>query len=160
MIKGTYNKEMNVMKTLNIPYELLQTIVSDETFSDSYRVILSHCDISEDSACNLARQILQAFFANAKQFGLDIPQYTIPEAEPFGSTREPSFDLDSEYQFELKVGQEWMHIDTKNIYTIIGPLRVRMDVEIGWNELVEYQNKEGHRFAQPLSLFLQRFARA
>ena len=145
------------MQTLNIPYALLQTIVDDETFSDEYRVILSHCDTSEDAACILARQILQAFFANAQQFGLDFPHYTIPEAEPFTSKHEPTRDLDSEYQYEFKSGQEWMHIDTKNTYTIVGPLRVRMDVEVGWIEMVEYQNQAGYRFAQPLSLFLQKF---
>lgn len=145
------------MQTLNIPYALLQTVVDDETFSDEYRVILSHCDTSEDAACILARQILQAFFTNAQQFGLNFPQYVIPEAEPFTSTHEPTRNLDSEYQFEFKSGQEWMHIDTKNTYTIIGPLRVRMDVEVGWNEMVEYQNEVGQRFAQPLSLFLQKF---
>lgn len=145
------------MQTLNIPYALLQTVVDDEGFSDNYRVILSHCDTSEDAACILARQILQAFFTNAQQFGLDFPQYEIPGAEPYTSSHQPMRDLDSDYQFEFKSGQEWMHIDTKNVYTIVGPLRVRMDVVVGWNELVEYQNKRGHRFAQPLPLFLQKF---
>lgn len=145
------------MQTLDIPYALLQTIVDDETFSDEYRTILSHCDTSEDAACILARQILQAFFTNAQQFGLDIPQYTIPEAEPYISSHESMGELNSDYRVEIKSGQEWMHIDTKNIYTIVGPLRVRMDVEVGWIDLVEYQNIQGHRFAQPLSLFLQKF---
>ena len=145
------------MQTLNIPYALLQTVVDDEGFSDNYRVILSHCDTSEDAACILARQILQAFFTNAQQFGLEFPQYVIPEAEPYTSSLEPTRELNSDYQFEFKSGQEWMHVGTKNIYTIVGPLRVRMDAEIGWNELVEYQNEQGHRFAQPLPLFLQKF---
>ena len=145
------------MHTLNIPYALLQTIVDDETFSDEYRTILSHCDTSEDAACILARQILQAFFTNAQRFGLDFPHYTIPEAEPYISSNESMGELNSDYRVEIKSGQEWMHIDTKNVYTIVGPLRVRMDVVVGWNELVEYQNKHGHRFAQPLPLFLQKF---
>ena len=143
------------MQTLNIPQALLQTIVADEDFSDNYRAVLSHCDISEDAACNLARQILKAFFANAQRYGLDFPQYAITEANMDSS--ESSNDQDYGHLFEIKSGQEWMHIDTKNVYTIVGPLRVRMDVEVGWNELVEYQNEQGHRFAQPIPLFLQKF---
>ena len=145
------------MQTLDIPYVLLQTIVDDETFSDEYRVTLSHYDTSEDAACILARQILQAFFTNAQQFGLDFPQYGIPEAEPYTSSHEPTRELDSDYQFEFKSGQKWMHIDTKNVYTIVGPLRVRMDAEIGWLELVEYKNYQGQRLVKPLPLFLQKF---